>query len=43
MGQYENMFGCKPIEYTLPLDKGDHPKADCSDEFDNEGIRDIRQ
>jgi hypothetical protein len=24
MVQYENMFGCKPREYTSPLEKGDH-------------------
>jgi Reverse transcriptase (RNA-dependent DNA polymerase) len=39
MGQYENMFGCKPREYTSPLEKGDHPEVDCSDELDNEGIK----
>jgi hypothetical protein len=32
MEQYENMFGCKPQEYTLPLEKSDHTKVDFSDE-----------
>jgi Reverse transcriptase (RNA-dependent DNA polymerase) len=27
IGQFENMIGCKPREYTLPLDKGDHPEG----------------
>jgi hypothetical protein len=39
MGQYENMFGCKPRESTSPLDKGDHPEVDCSDKIDNKGIK----
>jgi hypothetical protein len=39
MGQYENMFGCKPREYTSPLEKGDHPEIDCSDELDDDGIK----
>jgi hypothetical protein len=39
MGQYENMFGCKPREYTSTLEKGNHPKVDCSDELDNKGIK----
>jgi hypothetical protein len=39
MGQYENMFGCEPREYTSPLEKGKHPEVDCSDELDNIGIK----
>jgi hypothetical protein len=39
MGQYENMFGCKPREYTSHLEKGDHPEFECSDELDNKGIK----
>jgi hypothetical protein len=39
MGQYENMFGCKPREYTSPLEKGNHLEVDCSDEFDEVGIK----
>jgi Reverse transcriptase (RNA-dependent DNA polymerase) len=31
MDQYENMFGCKPKEYTSPLEKGDHPEIDDTD------------
>jgi hypothetical protein len=38
MGQYENMFGCKPREYTS-IKKGDHLEVDCSDELDEEGIK----
>jgi Reverse transcriptase (RNA-dependent DNA polymerase) len=32
MDQYENIFGCKPKEYTSPLEKGDHPEIDDTDE-----------
>jgi hypothetical protein len=39
MGKYENMFGCKPREYTSPLEKGDNLEVDCSDELDNKGIK----
>jgi Reverse transcriptase (RNA-dependent DNA polymerase) len=27
IGQFEDMFGSKPKEYTLPLEKGDHPEG----------------
>ena len=37
--QYEQMFGSKPREYTSPLEKGDHPEIDTSDELDEEGIK----
>ena len=37
--QYEKMFGSKPREYTSPLEKGDHPEVDTSDELDEEGIK----
>ena len=39
MDQYQNMFGCKPREYWSPLDKGDHPEVDLSEELDQEGIK----
>jgi hypothetical protein len=39
IGQYENMFGSPPREYTSPLEKGDHPEIDQSDELDIEGIK----
>jgi hypothetical protein len=39
MDQYENMFGCKPKEYTSPLEKGDHPEIDDTDKLDIEGIK----
>jgi hypothetical protein len=39
IGQFENMFGCKPREYTSPLEKGDHPEVDTSEELDTEGIK----
>jgi hypothetical protein len=26
MGAFEIMYGCKPREYTSPLEKGDHPE-----------------
>ena len=39
IGQFENMFGCKPREYTSPLEKGDHPEVDTSELLDDEGIK----
>jgi hypothetical protein len=37
--QHQNMFGCKPHEYTLPLEKGDNPEIDTSEELDVDGIK----
>jgi hypothetical protein len=37
--QYERMFGNKPNEYVSPLEKGDHPEIDTSEELDVEGIK----
>jgi hypothetical protein len=31
------MFGCKPKEYTSPLEKGDHPEIDNTEELDEMG------
>jgi hypothetical protein len=39
MDQFENIFGCKPKEYTSPLEKGDHSEIDKSDELDEDGIK----
>jgi Reverse transcriptase (RNA-dependent DNA polymerase) len=39
MDQHQNMFGCNPCEYTLPLEKGDHPEKDTSEELDADGIK----
>jgi hypothetical protein len=39
MDQYENMFGCKPKEYTSPLEKGHHQEIDDTDKLDIEGIK----
>jgi Reverse transcriptase (RNA-dependent DNA polymerase) len=39
MDQYENMFGFKPKEYTSPLEKGDHPEIDTTDELDDSGVK----
>jgi hypothetical protein len=37
---YEQMFGCKPkTVYTSPLERGDHPELDTSDELGTEGIK----
>jgi hypothetical protein len=33
------MFGSKPREYTSPLEKGDHPEVDTSEEQDEDGIK----
>jgi Reverse transcriptase (RNA-dependent DNA polymerase) len=37
--QYQSMFGSKPREYTSPLEKGDHPEIDDSEELDAAGIK----
>ena len=37
--QYTSMFGSKPKEYISPLEKGDHPELDTSEELDNDGIQ----
>ena len=34
---YEHLFGKKPIGYTSPLEKGDHPEVDMSPELNGEG------
>jgi hypothetical protein len=34
MDQYENIYGCRPEEYTSSLEKGDHPEIDHTDELD---------
>jgi hypothetical protein len=39
MDQHENMFGCKPKEYTSPLEKGYHPEIEETFELDIEGIK----
>ena len=37
---YERNFGCKPrTKFTSPLEKGDHPELDTSEELDQEGIK----
>jgi hypothetical protein len=37
--QFKNMYGCKPKEYTSPLDKSDHPEFYTSEALDEEGIK----
>jgi hypothetical protein len=37
--QFKNMYGYKPKEYTSPLEKGDHPEVDTSEELDEKGIK----
>jgi Reverse transcriptase (RNA-dependent DNA polymerase) len=39
MDQFKNMYGCKPKEYTYPLEKSDHPEVATSEEMDEEGIK----
>jgi hypothetical protein len=39
LDQHQNMFGCKPREYTSRLVKGDHPEIDTSEELDADGIK----
>lgn len=36
---YERLFGCKPKPYTSPLEKGDHPELDMSEELDEDGVK----
>ena len=36
---YLHMFGSKPKEYTSPLERGDHPEIDTSEELDEKGIK----
>jgi hypothetical protein len=36
---YVRLFGCKPRNYSSPLEKGDHPELDDSDELDLDGIQ----
>jgi len=39
LGIYERIFGSKPKQnVTSPLEKGDHPELDMSDELDPKGI-----
>jgi hypothetical protein len=39
LDQFENMPGCKPKDYTSPLETGDHPEIDNTEELDEEGIK----
>jgi hypothetical protein len=39
MDHFKNMYGCKPKEYTSPLEKGDHPEFGTSEVFDEDGIK----
>jgi hypothetical protein len=39
MDQFEQIFGCKPKEYTSPLEKGDHPETDETVELDKDSIK----
>jgi hypothetical protein len=38
IGKFKDMYRSKPNEYTLPLEKGDHPEVDLSEELDEQGI-----
>ena len=37
MDAYEHLFGEKPMGYSSPLEKGDHPELDMSPELNEEG------
>ena len=39
MEGYVKMFGTKPKEYDSPLEKGDHPELDDSEELDQEDVK----
>ena len=36
---YKNMFGSAPKQYKSPLEEGDHPELDTSEELDLDGIK----
>ena len=36
---YKRLFGMQPKQYKTPLDKGDHPELDNSEELDIKGIK----
>jgi hypothetical protein len=36
---YQVLFGQPPKEYPIPIQEGDHPELDLSDELDQDGIR----
>ncbi len=41
LGTYKHIFGSKPKQYVIsPLEKGDHPEQDMSEELDADGIKD---
>ncbi len=43
LGTYKCIFGSKPKQnVTYPLEKGDHPELDMSDELDANGIKDYQ-
>ena len=43
LGTYERIFGSKPKQsVTSPLEKGDHPELDMSEELDANGIKDYQ-
>jgi hypothetical protein len=39
MDQFKNIYDYKPKEYTSPLEKGDNPEVDTSEELNEEGIK----
>jgi aryl carrier-like protein len=39
MYQFKDMYGCKQKECTSPLEKGDHPEIDTSEELVEKGIK----
>ena len=39
MENHVRMFGSQPKQYSSPLEKGDHPELDTSEELDIEGIK----
>ena len=40
IGTYEQIFSTKSrMIYSSPLEQGDHPELDSSDEFDQQGVQ----
>ena len=39
LDSYHNMFGSLPRQYTSPLEKGDHPELDTSDELGDDDVK----
>lgn len=39
MNKFQNIFGYKPHDYRSPLDKGNHPEVENSQELNKKGVK----